>query len=290
LYGFRSERRLMEEMRYNFALRWFVGLNLTEPVWDVTVFTKNRQRFLASDVAQEWLKAVVLEARAERLLDEEHFSVDGTLLEAWASEKSYRPKQNPPAPGQGGGRSGTLLKRDLYESTTDPDARLYRKSRRDPYRLSYLGHLVTDNGHGLIVASEVTTAGASAERSAAGRLLKKVKALFGERGRRRRTTVGADKAYHEKDFVDAMKRLRIRPHLGARLHRADLIGEPVRQTEAYCQSHRKRKWIERCFAWLKGPAAQRKTRFRGIARVDWAFTFAAGVYNLLRMAKLAPTT
>jgi len=158
LYGYRSERRLMQEMQYNFALRWFVGLGLSEQPWDVTVFTKNRERILKHDLAQEWLQAVVEEARAANLLDEEHFSVDGTLIQAWASEKSYQPKDDPPPPGQGSGRNGRLQRRDLYQSQTDSDARLYRKSRREPYRLSYLGHLVTENGHGLIVASAATRA------------------------------------------------------------------------------------------------------------------------------------
>ena len=287
LYGYRSERRLMQEMRYNFALRWFVGLTMSEEPWDVTVFTKNRQRFLDGDLAQEWLKAVVLEARQEKLLDEEHFSVDGTLIEAWASERSYQPKDNPPPPGQGSGRNGKLLKRDVFQSQTDADARLYRKSAGERFRLSYLGHLVTENQHGLIVASQASLASTRAEREVGTKLLKRVKQWLKVPGRRGPLTVGADKAYHEKDFVPAMRQLQVQPHLGAyQARRTDLIGEAVRQTEGYRESQKKRKWIERCFAWIKGPAGQRKTRFRGLARVDWSFNFAAGVYNLLRMTTL----
>lgn len=284
LYGYRSERRLMAEMRYNFAFRWFVGLTMAEQPWDVTVFTKNRARFLDSDLAQEWLKSIVLEARDQKLLDEEHFSVDGTLIQAWASQRSYQGKTNPPGPGQGTGRRGELLKRDLFESKTDPEARVFRKSFQQPWMLCYAGHLLTENGHGLIVASEVTAASKTSERESGLRLLRRARALL----RKRKTlTVGADKAYHERDFVDGARQLKVEPHIGAyRCKRADLIGEATRATTAYQDSTHKRKWIERCFSWLKEPGRQLRTRFRGRRRVDWSFTFTAGVYNLLRMARL----
>jgi len=286
LYGYRSERRLMQEMQYNFALRWFVGLTMGEPVFDVTVFTKNRRRFLEADLAQQWLSAVVLEARSEQLLDQEHFSVDGTLIQAWASERSYQPKQDPPAPGNGSGRGGKLLKRDTHESTTDPEARLYRKSRRDRFQLSYLGHLLMENSHGFVVASQLTEATTRGERDAATRMLGSLRNLFGPP--RKRRTVGADKAYHHCDFIDAMRQMEIEPHVGLYRGRADLVGDAIRQTKRYRDSHRKRKWIERCFAWIKGPGGQRQTRFRGAERVGWSFTFAAGVYNLLRLTRLSP--
>jgi transposase len=285
LYGYRSERRLMQEMQYNFALRWFVGLTMGQGVWDVTVFTKNRQRLIEHDIAQHWLRSLVLEADQEQLLDREHFSVDGTLIEAWASEKSYQPKDDPPAPGQGGGRRGELLKRDTHASTTDADARLYRKSGRDAFRLSYLGHVAMENRHGLIVGATATRASTTAEREAAQRLLRAVRKRRGKPGR---MTVGADKAYHHRDFVAALKKLKIEAHLGAYAGREDLIGSWLRRTQRYAQSLRKRKWIERCFAWIKGPGGGRKTRFRGLARVDWSFTFAAAAYNLLRITKLRP--
>lgn len=291
LYGFRSERRLMEEMRYNFALRWFVGLTMSQEPWDVTVFTKNRARFLESDLAQQWLKAVVMEAHDAQLIDPEHFSVDGTLIQAWASEDSYRPKDDPPSTGTG--RGGKLLKRDVFESSTDPDARLYRKSARDAFRLSYLGHLAMEHRNGLIVASTLTKCSTHAERQAAAGLLEKIQQWHKQLdGIGRRVSVAADTAYHEQDFVEAVKRLGFEAHLPAwpRRKRPDLIGEALRRTARYRQSRRKRKWIERCCAWLKGPAGQRQTRFRGTDRVAWNFDFAAGVYNLLRMSKLAPAT
>lgn len=291
LYGFRSERRLMEEMRYNFALRWFVGLTMGQPLWDVTVFTKNRARFLESDLAQQWLKAVVMEAHQAQLIDPDHFSVDGTLIQAWASEKSYRPKSDPPRTGTG--RGGKLLKRDTHESRTDPDARLYRKSARDAFRLGYLGHLAMEHRHGLIVASTLTKCSTHAERQAAAGLLDRIQEWRKQVGSTQgRGLVSADTAYHEQDFVEAAKRLGFEAHLPAwtRRKRPDLIGAALRRTARYGQSRRKRKWIERCFAWLKGPAGQRQTRFRGTDRVAWNFDFAAGVYNLLRMIKLAPAT
>jgi transposase len=291
LYGYRSERRLMEEMRYNFALRWFVGLTMSEEPWDVTVFTKNRERFLKGSVAEAWLKAVVVEADQAQLIDREHFSVDGTLIRAWASERSYGPKAHPPQPGQGTGRRGKLLKRDLYESSTDSAARLYRRSAREPFRLSYLGHLCIENSSGLIVASTVTQSATDSERRAATRLLRGIQALGRELGWKQRCmTVAADAAYHEQDFVVGMQELNIEPHLPAwpRRKRPDWVGEAVRQSQPYQTSRVRRKWIERCFAWLKGPARQRQTRFRGVDRVAWSFGFSAGVYNLVRMLKLAP--
>jgi hypothetical protein len=229
---------------------------------------------------------MVLEADQENLLDHEHFSVDGTLIEAWASEKSYQPKKDPPT-GQGTGSRGELLKRDTHESATDPEARLYRKGGSDRYRLSYLGHLVTENGTGLIVGATATQSSKTAERIASAEMMRNVQKMFpippGSQ------TVGADKAYHEADFVQAMRDIHIEPHMGAySVKRADLIGSEVRKTPAYRDSMRKSKWIERCFAWIKGPGRGAKTRFRGLARVDWSFTFAAGIYNLLRLTNLRP--
>ncbi len=286
LYGYHSERRLMAELQYNFAFRWFVGLTMGEDPWDVTVFTKNRKRFLDGDVAQEWLKAIVLEARDKQLLDEEHFSVDGTLIQAWVSERSYQPKQNPPAPGEGTGRCGKLLKRDLYESTTDPDAQMARKHYASAWLLAYRGNLVMENRSGLIVASEVSKATQTSEREYGLKLLTQVRALFGKANGTTEMTVGADKAYNERVFVEGARNMNIEPHIGAyRCNRRDHVGAAVRQTEAYQDSVRKRKWIERCFAWLKAPGREHRTRFRGVPRVNWRFTFSAGVYNLLRIAK-----
>jgi transposase len=293
LYGYRSERRLMEEMHYNFALRWFVGLNMGEEPWDVTVFTKNRERFLKGGVAKAWLQAVMLEAHQTKLIDTEHFSVDGTLIRAWASERSYERKPNPPAPGQGTGRRGKLLKRDLYESRTDPEARAYRRNKREMVRLSFLGHVVMENRNGLIVASSVTQASTRSERDAAVGLLGQVQKWRKKLGRKRgRMTVAADCAYHEKDFVEEMRKLGIEPHLPAWKNRPrpDWIGPALRQSMRYRRSFGRRSWIERCFAWIKGPGGQGRARFRGTSRVNWSFQFAAGAFNLLRMLQLAPQT
>jgi len=293
LYGYRSERRLMQEMQYNFALRWFVGLTMSEEPWDVTVFTKNRERFLRGEIGEAWLKAVVLEAYSEKLIDPEHFSVDGTLIRAWASERSYQPKNNPPGPGQGTGRRGKLLKRDLNESRTDPEARWYRRTRREWPRLSYLGHVVMEHRNGLIMAAAVTQASTHAERQAASKLLEQVQ-QWRQRfsSPRRRMTVAADCAYHESDFVQDLERLKIEAHLPAWKNRPrpDWIGEQLRKTRRYQISYGRRSWIERCFAWIKGPGGQARARFRGVRKIDWSFQFTAGVFNLMRMIKLAPQT
>ncbi len=289
LYGFRSERRLVDELRYNLALRWFVGLSLSQEPWDVTVFTKNRERLLDSDLAQEWLKAVVREADQRHVLDREHFSVDGTLIEASAGAKSYRPKPNPPGPGQGTGRRGKLLKRDLYESTTDPEANLYRKSKTQPHRLSYLGHATMEHRHGLIVASALTRATTLAEREAAKGMMDRVKKWAQTLAVPRQTlTVSADTAYHHKDFVSDIRGMGIRPFLPAwrKGKKPDLIGDEARRQPEYRVNYRKRRWIERCFGWMKAAAGAAKTRFRGLRRVEWEFNFLIGAYNVLRLVKL----
>jgi transposase len=293
LYGFRSERRLVDELRYNLALRWFVGLSLSQEPWEVTVFTKNRERLLDSKLAQECLQAVVGDANDGGLLDREHFSVDGTLIEASANLSSYREKPNPPKPGQGTGRRGKLLKRDRYESRTDPEANLYRKSKTQPYRLSYLGHATMDHKHGLLVASMATRATTMAEREAAQAMLGKVRKWAGElageaAGKPQQLTVSADTAYHQKDFVESMREMNITPHLPAwkKGKKPDLIGAAMREQEEYRVSYGKRRWIERCFGWMKGAAVAAKTRFRGLRRVEWEFDFLMGAYNVLRMAKL----
>lgn len=280
LYGVRSERRLMEELACHLAWRWFVGLSLNEEVWDVTVFTKNRERFLRGDVAQKWLAAVVGMLEQRRLIDAEHFSVDATLLAANAGEQSYQPKPNPPAPGAGSGWRGELLKRDTHESSTDPDAQLYRKSKRAAFQLAYLGHLVMENRHGLILAAAASKV-STGERRAARGLLKKLRRRMAVK------TVGADGAYNEKDFVEPLQEMGITAHVPAyaRVKRRDWIDPRLRRSRAYRLSQRVRKRIESCFAWLKEVGGQRRTRFRGEARVSWAFTFASAALNLVRLAR-----
>jgi transposase len=284
LYGVRSERRLMEELACHMAWRWFVGLSLNEEVWDVTVFTKNRERFLQGEVAQKWLATVVRMLQQRGLIEEEHFSVDATLIGANAGEQSYQPKSNPPAPGAGSGWRGELLKRDTHESKTDPDAQLYRKSKRAAFQLAYLGHLVMENQHGLIVAATATKV-STGERRAARQLLEKL------RRRMPVKTVGADGAYNEKDFVEGLRQRSITAHVPAyvRAKRKDWMDPKLRRRKAYELSQRVRKRIESCFGWLKEMGGQRRTRFRGQARVSWAFTFASAVFNLVRLTRLEAT-
>ena len=281
LYGVRSERRLMEEIGCHMAWRWFVGLSLNEPVWDVTVFTKNRERFLEGEIARQWLQAVVRLLEQRQLIDRENFSVDATLIGANASERSYQPKNDPPTRGSGG--RGEFLKRDTHESRTDPDAQLYRKSKRTGFQLAYLGHLVMENKNGLIVAAAATKV-STGERRGAWQLLDKIKR------RLRPRVVAADTAYNEKDFIAALDRRHIAAHVPAyvRRKRRDWVEPQIRRTAAYRLSQRIRKRIESCFGWLKQLGGQRKTRFRGEARVSWAFTFASAALNLVRLTNLDP--
>jgi len=283
LYSVRSERRLMQELTCHMAWRWFVGLGLNEEVWDANVFTKNRERFLQGDVARHWLQAVVRMLLERRLVDREHFSVDATLIAAHAGERSYQRKPDPPA-GAGSGSRGELLKRDTHASSTDPDAQLYRKSKRAAFHLAYLGHLVMENRHGLIVAASASQV-STGERAAARELLAGLR-----RQRLRVKTVGADGAYHEQDFVEPLREHRISAHVPAYqgVKRRDWLSPRVRRSKAYQLSRRVRKRIESCFGWLKEVGGQRRTRFRGTARVSWAFTFASAALNLVRLMRLQP--
>jgi IS5 family transposase len=230
----------------------------------------------------EFLTEVVAEARSRHWLSDERFTVDGTLMEAWASMRSYQPKNDPPAPGQGSGRRGELQKRDLFVSTTDPDAHLYRKSLREPSALRYLGHVLCDREHGLIAGACVTTATTKAEREAAVELIDNL-----ER-RRRRIQVAADKGYDEAVFVQRLRQMGATPQVtqyqGQR--RSSIDGRTTRHAN-YQAAQCARAKIEPIFSWLKQVAGQRRTRFRGRERVSWAFTFAAAAYNLMRMAKLS---
>lgn len=281
LYSVRSERRLMAELDAHMAWRWFVGLEMNDAIWDASTFSKNRERFLSAHLAKDLLQAVVREARRRRLLSEEYFTVDGTLIEAWASEKSYRPKPDPPPPGQGSGRRGELLKRDLYESRTDPDAQLYRKSKREKWRLAHLGHALTDQRHGLIVESELTGCSPKAERRAAINMIKR---LMRRRGQPR--AIAADRAYNERDFVEKMRRFDIEPHVPAYATGRSYVVADLAMQERIAVSQRKRRRIESCFSWLKNVAGLRKTRLRGHGRVQWLWALAAVAYNAVRMSRL----
>jgi transposase len=282
LYSIRSERALMDQMDLHLGFRWFVGLTLSDPVWDASSFSKNRERLLGGDIAMEFLTAVLGEARSRQWLSDERFTVDGTLIEAWASMRSYRPKDNPPAPGQGSGRRGKLQKRDLFQSTTDPDAHLYRKNLRQTSVLRYMGHVLSDRKYGLIASACVTPATTKAEREAA---LEMIDNLAVRRGR---IAVAADKGYDERDLVQGLRRLGATPQVTQYTgQRSSSIDRRTTRHSSYDQAQRSRSRIEPIFSWLKQIGGQRRTRFRGRERVGWAFTFAAAAFNLLRMANLA---
>ena len=287
LYSVRSERLLMEEMDYNMLFRWFVGLNLDDPVWDATVFTKNRDRLLEAEVAKEFLARVVAQAREQGWTSDEHFSVDGTLLEAWASAKSFQPKDrkgsgppddpgNPTVDFRGQKRSN-----ETHESKSDPDALLARKSKGQESKLSYSGNLLVENRNGLIVSSVVWEATGTAERDAAMALLQDLPGS-------ERVTVGGDKGFDTAEFVRECRNMRVTPHVAQNLARrgGSAIDGRTTQHASYRISQKKRKRIEECFGWLKTIALLRKVRHRGTLKVDWMFTFACAAYNLVRMRNL----
>lgn len=284
-YSVRSERRLMEQVTYNMLFRWFVGLSMDAPVWDVTVFTKNRDRLLEGDIAQAFFAAVLADARVRPLLSSEHFSVDGTLIDAWASMKSFRPKDGsgaPPGPGRNGGRNfrDENPANATHASTTDPDARLARKSDGQAARLSYAVHAVMENRNGLVVAVRTTRATGTAERDAAA-------AMMAALPPRRRRTLGADKNYDTRGFVAAMRRQGVTPHVTQhnKRRRSAIDGRTTRHS-GYAVSQVIRKRIEEVFGWTKEIGGMRRTLFRGIARVDFGNTLRAAAYNLIRLPKL----
>ncbi len=287
LYSIRSERLLMEEIDYSVLFRWFVGMNMDEPVWDATVFTKNRDRLLKHEVAKVFFAQVWQQAEQAQLTSDEHFTVDGTLLEAGASLKSFQKKGaaqrndlddpgNPTVNFHGEKRSN-----ETHESTTDPDAQLARKGQGKEAKLSYCGNLLIENGNGLIVNAELLQANGTAERDAALLMIEQIPA-------EQRVTVGADKGYDTKEFVAECRRMNATPHVAQNTKRAGGSAIDARTTRhaGYQISQQKRKRIEECFGWLKTIALLRKLRHRGIFKVGWIFTFAAAAYNLVRMRKL----
>lgn len=281
LYSIRSERALMDQIDLHLGFRWFVGLSANDRVWDASTFSKNRERLLGADVAREFLESTLSEARRKQWLSDERFTVDGTLIEAWASMRSYQPKSDPPAPGAGSGRRGELQKRDLYESATDPEARLFKKSAADKSKLCYLGHLLSDMRQGLVSAACVTPASTRAERDAAAEMIENLAV------RKRRIVVVADKAYDEAEFVERLRGLAATPQLTQYTgQRRSAIDRRTTRYPSYTSNQRGRKHIEKIFGWLKQIGGQRRTRFRGAERVGWMFTFSAAAYNLLRMANL----
>ena len=286
-YSVRSERLLMEEMDYNILFRWFVGLNLDDPVWDATVFTKNRDRLLEAEVAKEFLERVVAQAREQGWMSDEHFSVDGTLLEAWASLKSFQRKDKPNSspPDDPGNPTvdfhGEKRSNRTHESKSDPEAQLARKSKGKEAKLSYSGNLLVENRNGLIVSSRVWEATGIAERYAALEMLQEIPGIW-------RVTVGGDKGFDTADFVHECRNLRMTPHVAQNLGRrgGSAIDSRTTRQVGYRVSQKKRKRIEECFGWLKTIALLRKVRHRGTLKVDWMFTFACAAYNLVRMRNL----
>jgi transposase len=289
LYSVRSERLLMEEIDYSILFRWFVGLNLDEKVWDATTFTKNRDRLLEAAVAKEFLAQVVERAREAGLVSDEHFTVDGTLLEAWASLKSFQPKEQKTAepPDDPGNPTvdfhGQKRSNETHESTTDPDAKLARKGPGKEAKLSYSGNLEVENRSGLIVNAEVLEANGRAERDAALVMLEQVPGGG-------RITVGGDKGFDTAEFVAECRHMNVTPHVAQNTARPGGSAIDTRTTRhaGYAISQKKRKRIEECFGWLKDIALLRKIKHRGMLKVGWIFTFAAAVYNLVRMRKLIP--
>lgn len=291
-YGIRSERQLMERMEFDLLFRWFVGLGVDDAAWDHSSFSKNRDRLLEGEIVAKFLRAVLAQPRVKRLMSSDHFSVDGTLIEAWASLKSFRRKDgldnDPDRPGRNAERGFHKEKRsnETHQSTTDPEARLYKKGDGQPAKLCYLGHALMENRHGLAVDGLVTQATGTAEREAALQMLDR-------RPRRGRVTLGADKAYDVRGFIGDLRRRQVTPHIAVDGHlspkgvpRSSAIDERTRRHGGYGVSQRCRKRIEEIFGWAKSAAGLAKVKLRGRARVEAVFTLALAAYNLIRLPKL----
>jgi len=284
LYSVRSERLLMEQLNYDLLFRWFVGLNMDDKVWDATVFSQNRDRLLGGEVARAFFEAVVKQARAAGLMSDEHFSVDGTLIEAWAGQKSLRRSDGSDGPTAGGGRNpeanfhGEKRSNDTHVSKTDPEAMLARKSNGRESKLSYGGHLLTENRNGLVANAKVTHAYGNAEVHAALQMIEQVEG-------RHTISVGGDKGFDNGPFVGEARGMNARPHVARRRVGGAIDGRTSRH-RSYQISQRRRKRIEEVFGWIKTVALLRKTRHRGRERVEWMFVFAAAAYNLVRMRNL----
>jgi transposase len=285
LFSVRSERQLMEQLDYNLLFRWFVGLNMDDPIWDATVFTKNRDRLLEGEVAQAFFEQVLDQARRQQLLSNEHFTVDGTLIEAWAGLKSFRRKGGRPPEPPDDPRNPTVnfhgekRRNDTHESTTDPESRLYKKSAGQEAKLVFLGHALTENRNGLVVDTRLTHATGYAERDAALEMVAELDSSH--------ITVGMDKGYDTRNLVAGMRERNATPHVARNTtnRRSAIDGRTTRHS-GYAVSQRKRKRIEEFFGWLKTVGLLRKARHRGLARVGWTFTFSAAVFNLIRIRNL----
>lgn len=291
-YSIRSERQLMERLDFDLLFRWFVGLGVDDAVWDHSVFSKNRDRLLTSEIAQDFLAALLAAPKVKRLLSDEHFSVDGTLLKAWASMKSFRPKDgggNPPGEGRNGERDFRAETRsnETHASTTDRDARLYRKGYGQESKLCYMGHALMENRHGLVVDATLTRATGTAERAATLTMLDR------RPNTRRRITLGADKAYDVTAFVGELKARSVTPHIAINgtiskhgVARKTALDRRVTRYPGYAISQTVRKRIEEIFGWSKGIAGLAQVKLRGLVKVEALFTFALAAYNLIRLPKL----
>lgn len=283
-YGLRSERQIVERLEFDLLFRWFVGLGVDDPAWDQTTFSKNRDRLLAGDMAARFLAEVLADPKVKRLLSTEHFSVDGTLVEAWASMKSFRRKDGsdePPAPGRNGTRDfhGEKRSNDTHTSITDPDARLLRKGAGQEAKLCFIGHALMENRNGLIVDARLTPADGHAERVAALAMIEP------RADRPRRITLAADKGYDAEDFVNELRSMNVVPHVAAKATGSAVDARTTRH-RSYAASLRIRKRIEEAFGWSKSSASFARTRHRGRDRVGWQFTLAMAAYNLVRLPKL----
>jgi transposase len=289
MYSIRSERAFCERLNYDLLFKWFLDLPIDAKAFDASTFSKNRQRLLDHEIADRFFALVVAQAKLRRYVSSEHFSVDGTLLEAWASQKSFRRRDTRPEPPDDPGNPsvnfrGEARKNDTHQSTTDPDARLYRKSRSSAFQLSYLGHVLVENRSGLSVGARVSEATPQGEWEMAVEMLQQVKAPS------RRVTVGADRAYDEATFIDRLRALQVTPHVHKRENErrsSNLDGRTTRHP-GYSMSLRKRKCVEHIFGWLKNTALAGRLRHRGLALAEWMFTLAVSAYNLVRMRRLIP--
>jgi transposase len=291
-YSVRSERQLMEQIEFDLLFRWFVGIGIDDPVWDHSSFSKNRDRLLEGEMAAKFLAAVLSQPRVRRLLSSEHFSVDGTLIQAWASIKSFKPMQpSGNDDGHGGGRNmpadfrGQKRSNETHQSTTDPDARLYRKGPGMEARLCFIGHGLMENRSGLIVDARLTRVSGHAERLAALDMVQHYA------DRPCAITLGADRGYDAADFVEELRGLNVRPHVAQNISgRRSAIDKRTTRHPGYVASQRIRKRIEEAFGWIKGVGGLRQTKLRGLPKVDWAFSFTAAAYNLVRLPKLIGAT
>jgi len=281
LYTVRSERLLMEQLNYNLLFRWFVGMGMDEVVWHHAVFSKNRERLLNEEVAEVFFQQVL--ERAKPYLSDEHFTVDGTMIEAWASHKSFRPKDGGEPPSENGREidfHGEKRSNETHQSTTDPDARLYRKSKGSEAKMSYLGHALMENRHGLLVGTMVTLADGTAERDAAVLMASQISGV-------KQVTLGGDKNYDTQELVRDLREMKVTPHVAQNnTNRRSAINGRTTQHPGYAISQKKRKRIEESFGWMKTIGMLKKVKLRGLEKVSWLFTFVAAVYNLYRLQRL----